>query len=133
MRVNQGGEQTINEVVFIPFYLIVDDTNAAGAVVTIRLSDEYSVSYSGLRLDPSQTEYTKGALFIIRGWVKYPEMHETEEAQLICDLINTNNISYYGSDKSFPAEIKLYDAEENIIESRSYVIQSRRNDAHISR
>ena len=122
-----------NSVIFVPFYLIVDDTDAAGAVVTIRLSDEYSVSYSGIRLDPSQTEYTRGALFLINGWVKYPEMHETEEAQLICDLINTNNIYYYGSDKSFPAEIKLYDAEENIIESRSYVIQSQRNDANISR
>ena len=121
-----------NSVIFVPFYLIVDDTDAAGAVVTIRLSDEYSVSYSGLRLDPSQTEYTRGALFLINGWVEYPEMHETEEAQLICDLIQTNS-TYFRSDSSFPTEIKLYDAEENIIESRSYVIQSQRNDAHISR
>ncbi|MBR5702065.1 MAG: hypothetical protein IKX47_06320 [Oscillospiraceae bacterium] len=108
----------------LPLFLFADDPQAARAEVEIRLSDTYKLELTQVRGKAGPGEDFRENFFLFR--IPMPVSRGSTQAMLLQDLADTNQ-DYPGS-AEFPAVIRLYDNEGNLLETRDYTIRSRSAD-----
>lgn len=112
----------------LPLFLFADDGEAVKASLHIRLSDSYERTLTQVRgaaAQPAeepgaQTGYARERFFWFNLPVS-PESWDTEDGALLRELLRTNQA--YARTEMFPVTIRLYDAEDTLLETREYVVR----------
>ena len=116
----------------LPLFLFVDEPAAVRAEVTLRLSHTVEIELSQVRGSDAAEEsdkYTRDGFF--RFNIPMPEDRRSRKYDLLCLLWETNVFRSTAAGE-YPADIRLYDAAGNLLETREYVIRSRAMDAQSS-
>ena len=92
------------------------------AEVQIRLSDTFRLELSQVRGKAAAGEETVRERYFLFS-VPLPVSRSSAQAQLMQELAATNQITF--SSGEFPAVIRLYDGEDQLLETREYTIRSR--------
>ena len=109
----------------LPLFLFPDDTAAVRAEVRIRLSGEMVVELTQTRGETDGGDGSGGEPFFLFR-IPIPELR-LRKAELLQELQETNAYSSLGQGE-FPADIRLYDGEDRLLETRAYTIRSRSAD-----
>ena len=106
----------------LPLFLFSDEPEAVRAEVQIRLSDTFRLELSQVRGKAAAGEETVRERYFLFS-VPLPVSRSSAQAQLMQELAATNQITF--SSGEFPAVIRLYDGEDQLLETREYTIRSR--------
>ncbi len=109
----------------LPLFLFPDDPAAVRAEVRIRLSDEITVDLTQTRGETGGGDGSGGEPFFLFR-IPIPESR-LKKAELLQELQETNAYSSLGKGE-FPADIRFYDGEDRLLETRAYTVRSRSAD-----
>ncbi len=116
----------------IPLFLFVDDPAAVRAEVELQLTEDWEVSlnqYRGADAPPEQQGWAvRERYFLLLLPVPSKTWGFPEKGEALRRLLWINDPSTVRGGE-FPAVIRLYDAEDRLLETRDYVIRSRAADA----
>ena len=112
------GEETV-----LPLLLFTEDPAAARAEVRIRLSDAWEPELTGEALEIGMEEgRAPGKVFLLR--IPVPKNARHWKAELLQALLETNDVAAPGQEE-FPAVVRLYDENGDLLEARAYTVRSR--------
>ena len=118
----------VSDPLVIPLFLFVDDPAAVRAEVRLKLPDQQELRLSQVRGANRAGEYegweVKEQYFLFRLAISPELWNSPDDPNQWLDLVRTNQLNSK-TWKVLPAEIRLYDREDQLMETREYVIRSR--------
>ena len=120
----------------IPLFLFVDEPAAVWAEVELQLTEDREVTlrqYRGTGAPEEERDWSVREKYFLFSLPIPPETWDSPDApDAFNALLWTNDPTLTAGGREFPAVIRLYDAEDRLLETRDYVIRSRAADARAS-
>ena len=117
----------------IPLFLFVDEPAAVRAEVELQLTEDREVTlsqYRGTGAPEEERDWSVREKYFLFSLPIPPETWDSPDApDAFNALLWTNDPTLTAGGREFPAVIRLYDAEDRLLETRDYVIRSRAADA----
>jgi hypothetical protein len=120
----------------IPLFLFVDEPAAVRAEVELQLTEDREVTlrqYRGTGAPEEERDWSVREKYFLFSLPIPPETWDSPDApDAFNALLWTNDPTLTAGGREYPAVIRLYDAEDRLLEARDYVIRSRAADARAS-